>query len=340
MEISNKISKIEQNSLISVIVPVYNIEDYLQKCIESILAQSYENIEIILVNDGSVDKTGEIVDQYRVQYPERIKSLHLKNGGVLNARLQGIEIASGEWIGFVDGDDEIENDMYERLLKNAYVYEADISHCGYQTIVNNGERIHHFYNTGQIVEQNRESGVKDLLAGSFVEPGLWNKLFKKSLFDSLKSVMILKERIRINEDLLMNYLLFKQAQKSVYEDFCPYHYMARNTSVTRSEFKEYKVLDPIRVQKFIFDDVEMTNKEVACKRYLVCCMYAYSELYGNVEYKDKCSELKKELLRYRDKWKLFRKPERIKLKLMLVSPMAYKIFYHVFERYFQKKVYE
>ena len=135
MEISNKISKIEQHELISVIVPAYNIEDYLQKCLESILAQSYKNIEIIIVDDGSADKTGEIVDQYTTQYPNKIKSLHLQNGGVLNARLKGIEIASGEWIGFVDGDDEIESDMYERLIKNAYVYGADISHCGYHLAI-------------------------------------------------------------------------------------------------------------------------------------------------------------------------------------------------------------
>ena len=264
----------------------------------------------------------------------------MQNGGVLNARLKGIEIASGEWIGFVDGDDEIESDMYERLIKNAYVYGADISHCGYQTIVNNGERIHYFYNTGRMVEQNRVSGVNDLLSGIFVEPGLWNKLFKKSLFNALEDKTILKERIRINEDVLMNYLLFKQAQKSIYEDICPYHYMARNTSVTRSEFREYKVLDPLRVAKFILYDAEATNKDIACKRYIVCCMNAYLELYGNVKYKEKCLDLKKELLGYRDRWNLFGKTERIKLKLMLLLPMAYKIIYYLYKKYFQKKIYE
>lgn len=340
MEISNKISKIEQTPLISVIVPAYNIEEYLPKCLESILNQSYKNIEIVLVDDGSTDGTGKIADCYQLEYPNKIVCLHLKNGGVLKARLEGIAIASGEWIGFVDGDDVIESDMYERLINNAHNYEADISHCGYQTIVNDGERIHYFYNTGRIVEQDRVTGVGDLLSGSFIEPGLWNKIFKKSLFYSLLEENILKDQVRINEDLLMNYLLFKQAEKSVYEDFCPYHYMSRSTSATRSQFKVHKVLDPIKVSRFIFDDVKKENKDVACQKYLVCCMHAYVALHGNAEYKEKYLELKKELLRYRDKWNLLKKTDWIKLKLILLSPTIYKVIYYFYEKYFQKKVYE
>ena len=154
MEVSNKIPKIEQLPMISVIVPAYNIEDYLSKCLDSILIQSYKNMEIVIIDDGSTDGTAQIADSYQVKYPDKVVCLHLQNGGVLRARMRGIEEASGEWIGFVDGDDEIEIDMYERLINNAYIYGADISHCGYQTIVNNGERIHYFYNTGRIVTRS------------------------------------------------------------------------------------------------------------------------------------------------------------------------------------------
>lgn len=340
MENSNKISKIKQCPLISVVVPVYNIEEYLTKCLDSILNQTYENIEIVLVNDGSTDSTGQIADNYQGKYPNRIKCLHLENGGVLRARLKGIAVATGEWIGFVDGDDEIEADMYERLINNAHLYGADISHCGYQTIVNNGERIHYFRNTGRIVEQDKIKGVSDLIEGVFVEPGLWNKIFKKSLFLSFKEEQLLQEKIKINEDLLMNYLLFKQAEKSVYEDFCPYHYMVRSTSATRSEFKAYKVLDPIRVRKFIFEDVRAENKGAACQKYLLSCMGAYAALHGVNEYKERCTDLKSELLRYRDKWNGLRKADFLKLKLLLLSPKIYKVVYGFYEKHFQKKVYE
>lgn len=340
MEISNKIPKIDQLPLISVIVPVYNIEKYLPRCLDSILNQSYTNVEIVLVDDGSTDCTGKIADEYQSKYPQKVVCLHLKNGGVLRARLTGITAASGEWIGFVDGDDEIEVDMYERLINNAYIYGADISHCGYQTIVNNGERIHYFYNTGRIVVQDRATGVNDLLDGSFVEPSLCNKIFKKTLFDSLQAEQILKEQIKFNEDLLMNYLLFKQAKRLVYEDFCPYHYMSRGTSVTRSQFNIQKALDPVKVRKFIYEVVEIENREVACQKYIVSCMYAYAMLHERTGYKDKCIELRKELLVYRDKWKLLRKADWVKMQLILFWPMGYKMIYHFYEKYFQKKVYE
>lgn len=339
MKVCDKILKVEKKPLISVIVPAYNIEEYLPKCLESILKQNYKNIQIVLVDDGSNDMTGQIADQYHEKHPDKIKCLHLKNGGVLNARLKGIALATGEWIGFVDGDDEIEFDMYERLVNNAYKYDADISHCGFQ-IISKEREIRYFYNTGRIIEQNRTTGIRDLLTGEFVEPSLCNKIFKKSLFISLCEEHILKERIRINEDLLMNYLLFKQANNSVYEDFCPYHYISRSTSASHSSFQPYKVLDKVKVRKFIFDDVEIENKDLACQRYLVFCMQAYAALHEDVEQKETCLELKKELLTYRKKWKFLRKEDWVKLKLILLSPRLYNIIYNFYERYFQKKVYE
>lgn len=341
MEVSNKIPKVEKKgSLISVIVPAYNIEEYLPTCLESIISQSYENIEIVLVDDGSTDGTGKIADDFQLKYPTKIHCLHLKNGGAMKARLAGIKAATGDWIGFVDGDDVIESDMYKKLLNNALTYCADISHCGYQTIVNGGERIHYFYNTGRILEQDRIEGLKDLLSGEFVEPGLWNKLFHKALFEQVISGELLDGSIRINEDLLMNYLLFKQAQKSIYEDFCPYHYLTRSTSATRSEFREYKVLDPMKVRKFILDDAEPEFKNLAWHKYLVCCLNACVALHGKKEWKKKYLEVRMELNTHRDKWNLLRRNELLKLKFFMLSAPLFKSVLRIYENYFQKKVYE
>ena len=340
MDISNKVSEINDKPKISIVVPAYNIENYLPRCLDSILAQSYDNIEIVLVDDGSTDRTGEIADKYQTEYPSKIVCIHLENGGVLRARMLGIKASSGDWIGFVDGDDEIEADMYERLMENAINYNADISHCGYQTIVNDGERIHYFYNTGRIVEQDKLSGLKDLLSGEFVEPGLWNKLFRKALFSNLSQEALLKDKIKINEDLLMNYLLFKHSIKSIYEDFCPYHYMARNTSATRSVFNEHKVLDPVKVKKFILNDVDSALKSVAYLKYLLSCMEAYVKLHGKEEYKEKSLEFKQELINHREQWGFLRKNDRIKLRVMLLSPVLYKFVYGFYEKFLQRKVYE
>ena len=117
------------NELISVIVPVYNIAEDLPNCLDSILAQTYPNVEIVAVDDGSSDQSGEILDRYAETYPN-IRVIHKENGGVTSARLRGVREAEGEWIGFVDGDDVIETDMYERLKNNAVKYDAQISHCG------------------------------------------------------------------------------------------------------------------------------------------------------------------------------------------------------------------
>ena len=106
------------NSLISVIVPVYNVEDYLDRCIESIINQTYKNLEIILVDDGSTDSSGKKCDEYALR-DGRIKVFHKENGGVSSARNMGLDIATGDYIGFVDSDDLLEHNMYEMLLNNA-----------------------------------------------------------------------------------------------------------------------------------------------------------------------------------------------------------------------------
>ena len=197
--------------LISIIIPAYNIENYIAKCLDSLLNQTYKNLEIIVVDDGSSDDTGKIVDEYAVKY-ENIKLIHKKNGGVSAARNTGIEVASGYYIGFVDGDDTVDEEMFEVLINNAIKYNADISHCGYKMVF--PSRIDYYYNTGILVEQDNQLGLKDLIIGNRVEPGLVNKLYKRELFKKVR----LNENIKINEDLLANYYLFKQSQKSVFYD--------------------------------------------------------------------------------------------------------------------------
>ena len=115
-------------SLISVIVPIYNVEKYLDRCVDSIINQTYKNLEIILVDDGSPDNCLAICDSW-AEKDRRIKVIHKENGGVSSARNSALDIASGDYIGFVDSDDWIEPDMYEILIKNAKKYDADISRC-------------------------------------------------------------------------------------------------------------------------------------------------------------------------------------------------------------------
>lgn len=286
--------------LITIVVPAYNLEQYLANTLDSIVAQSYKNLEIIVVDDGSTDGTETLLDRYAT-LDSRIKVIHKENGGVTSARLRGVSESKGEWIGFVDGDDYIEPQMYERLLENALKYNADISHCGYQMIFPN--RVDYYYNTGKLILQDKESGLRDLVTGGFVEPGLWNKLFQRKLFCRLLNESIMPKDIKINEDLLMNYWLFKAASSAVYEDFCPYHYVVRKGSAANSALNERMLWDPLRVGMIILEDAPEEVVPVAYQK-VIWSLIGGSEmaLKKNLQlikpYRDHCRrELRKQMTR-------------------------------------------
>lgn len=235
---------------ISVIIPAYNIENYLSRTLDAVLAQTYANLEIIIVNDGSQDGTARVIDQYATQ-DSRIKAIHKENGGVTSARLRGVAEATGEWIAFADGDDVMEPWMYERLLKNALEYRADISHCGYQMVLPSG-KILYYHNTGKVVVQDNHTGLKDLLENHIVEPGLWNKLYARSIVERFCRNVDFDGSIRINEDLLMNYYLFRESERSVFEDVCPYHYIVRQGSAANAKINANQLLHPLKVKQILF----------------------------------------------------------------------------------------
>ena len=241
------------NSLISIIIPAYNIELYIEKTVDSVLAQTYADFEIIIVNDGSTDNTAAVIDEL-AKKDSRIKVIHKENGGVTSARLVGVKAAKGEYIGFVDGDDTIEPDMYELLLNNALKYNADVSHCGYQMVF--PSRVDKYYGTGEIIEQDNKKGVLDLIAGDKVEPGLWTKLYRKELLDTLVKDGLMDISIKNNEDILMNYYLFKNSDKSVFEDVCKYNYIVRAGSATNKKLNVHQLIDPLKVKKILLEDTD------------------------------------------------------------------------------------
>lgn len=236
---------------ISVIVPVYNLENELERSIGTILRQKHTDLEVIAVDDGSTDGSLAVLERI-ARSDSRLIVIHQENGGVTSARLKGLQAATGDWIGFVDGDDEIESDMYEHLLRNAIRYDADISHCGYQMVF--PSRVDYYYNTGKLLVQDRQTGVRDLIEAEFIEPTLCSKLFRRALLvEYLKSGKV-NSSLRYNEDLLMNFYLFRQAERSVYEDFCPYHYVLRVGSAATSKLSEAKLRDPLHVLHIIKEE--------------------------------------------------------------------------------------
>lgn len=221
--------------MISLIVPVYNIKNYLGKCIISILAQTYREFELILVDDGSTDGSEELCDLY-AQQDHRIVVLHKENGGLVSARKAGIAAARGEYIGFVDGDDWIEPRMYEHLLDTAMKEQADlvlggsIEDAGGQDIYKTNRLNSGIYER----ERLREELYPNMLcAENFfcmgVQPYLWNKLMRRDL--AYPNIMAVDERIRVGEDVAAVMPMLLQADKVIITDYCDYHYCIRGTSM-------------------------------------------------------------------------------------------------------------
>ena len=169
---------------ISVIVPVYNVEKYLEKCIDSILSQTFKNFEIILVDDGSTDSCGIICDEYE-RLDNRVKVIHKINGGLSSARNSGLEIASGEYVAFVDSDDWIDKNMYQELYNEAKKNNADIVQCKF--IKAKDENVSIYNNEFNEVEV---IGNLDALCNLYNERCIetvvtWNKLYKRYLFNDI-----------------------------------------------------------------------------------------------------------------------------------------------------------
>lgn len=253
---------------ISVIVPVYNCAGQLERCLESLLAQRYERLQIVAVDDGSTDGSWEVLQRCAKTHPE-IVAIHKENGGVTSARLAGVNAAQGAWIGFVDADDAVEPDMYAHLLRNARAENADISHCGHAILFPDG-RTEYRHNTGKHYVQNRDQGLRELLDGGQIDSSLCSKLFRRELFDGVAEWM--DPAIKNGEDMMMNFYLFSRAQKSVYEDFCPYHYILREGSASCRKLNEHVVFDPVLVRRKILeqcDDGLRLDARRALLRYLL-----------------------------------------------------------------------
>lgn len=233
----------KKNNLISVIIPAYNVEDYLERCLRSILRQSYQELEIIVIDDGSEDGTLSVAEKMAA-LDARIQVVHQNNGGVTRARMRGVESASGEWVAFVDADDRIEPEMYEVLLRNAEVSGADISCCGYQKVF--PDHVDCYYGTGRKVQYDSREATKCLLGGD-IEPGLCNKLYRTSLVRWLMDEVPIDMEIKNYEDCLLNYYLFSKSTRIVSEDLCLYNYMYRVGSASHPLFLDHKYRDPVKV---------------------------------------------------------------------------------------------
>ncbi len=211
--------------LISVIVPVYNTAELLPKCIDSILTQTYSNLEVILVNDGSSDNSGNICDEY-AKKDSRIKVIHKENGGVSEARNVALDTVNGDYVIFVDSDDYLEPTIYETLINLSYEHNCDISICSYTTYREDGSTFF-FMNSDEIEIMDKAKAVSDLLEDERLQSHMWNKLYKAKLFNDIRF-----PTASIMEDVCVNYMLFEKANKVVFYHKPLYNYIRRTGSLS------------------------------------------------------------------------------------------------------------
>ena len=222
---------------LSVIIPVYNVEEYLEQCVESVLKQDYESFELILVDDGSTDESGSICDQYE-RIDKRVKVIHQCNQGHTIARQNGFMASDGDFIIFIDSDDWVEDGMFALMMYKAIKEEADIIQCGFKAV--RGDRITDAispYNPG-IYDKKR---LKEIIYPTMiynkaeqcfgVAPNMWNKIFKRALVENY--IYRIDPRIRSGEDGLLTFACFMDAQRIYNLRECFYCYRSREVSMCR-----------------------------------------------------------------------------------------------------------
>lgn len=291
------------NPLISVIIPIYNVECYLKTCIDSIVNQTYSNLEIILVDDGSPDKCPEICDEY-AKKDNRVKVIHQENGGLAHARNVGIANSNGEYLTFVDSDDYVSDDYVESLYKGLIESDADISVASLIVFKESSlSCVTHKREPFVEVKKNdyfkEYASIKAEKSMPFITA--WNKLYKKELFDGIKY-----PKGKLYEDAFTTYKLIERARKVVYSTTKLYYYRLNPQSILGQSFKE-KHLEMVEAFRYAMDYFYQKENVKIAEMFLspllmreIYCWWGVKRILKNEqlsqkminEYRADCKELK------------------------------------------------
>ena len=315
-------------NMITVVVPAYNSEDTISRCINSILNQTYQDIQLIVVDDGSKDGTKKTIEELK-KIDSRIELISIPNSGVSHARNVGIEKARGDYITFVDSDDYIDETMYESLIKLIKDYNVDIAHCSYKNVNEDGTIIKRIGYSGKIISQTHDEAIECFLTDRLFVESLCNKLYARHLFDNVR----LDESIRINEDVLANFCLFNVAKNSVYVDEPFYSYVSNTQSVTHTKRGYEGAEQSLNVMRQIYQLSLGKSYEKYAKNKLAQRMLTLYKDYIN--YDEHEVVLKRKKLRTeikQNKRYLNRRNDKIAYYLVLYCPPLYKIVYNNYSK--------
>jgi len=332
-----------ENDLISVIVPVYNVEQYLERCVNSILQQTYEKLEIILVDDGSTDGSPAMCDAF-AKKDGRIKVIHKENGGLSDARNAGLSVAAGEYIGYVDSDDWIEHDMYERMHHACREQDAQLCVCRYfceyaDRTLGGG--------SGESVPLTRDALLRIYIGGHaqyVIYNSVWSKLFRRSLVEGVTF-----PKGRNSEDITYTTRAFCKLEKAVYLDTCLYHYVLdREGSIMNASAGERMFRDEL---PFWREHIALIRKNVSeemadfasyhfWRRLLFYYIdYKNAQRMGEDRAKEYARKIVGELRSDKDairrvyQGSAVSKGDRARMRLFLFSPPLYAMAARIYEKF-------
>lgn len=300
--------------LVSVVIPIYNVERYLNVCVESVLKQTYTNLEVILVDDGSTDSCPALCDEY-TEKDRRVVVYHKANGGLSDARNFGIEQSNGKYITLVDSDDYVESDYVEYLLILIMKHAVKMAIAQHTVHYNNGSRKRNLRNGDECISTER--CLKQLLYHDCIDTAAWGKMYHRSLFDTVRY-----PKGKIFEDIGTTYALILQCDRIAVGNESKYNYVFHNNSIVNSTFNLSKM-----------DLIEMTDKmaaEVQTRYPQLKAAALRRQVYSRLSTLNQMLDVKgydkerEEILKYLDsyKWKVIgnsRTPCRDKLALILLS---------------------
>jgi len=312
------------NPLISIIVPVYNVENYLAECLDSIINQSYSNFELIVVNDGSTDLSGVICDSY-LKKDSRIKVIHKSNGGLSSARNAGLEEVTGDFIGFVDSDDVIDKDMYLNLSKFLNKNEVSVL-IGRLKKFNSSKS--YFSNNEFDFDGDLINGDKliELLLLRKIDASVCSKLFKAELFFSIRF-----PEGKLNEDFAIIYRIFSSVKFGVLLNDCIYNYRVREDSITNSNnnsFYEDSFLNSILMIDYIREN-KRTLLKFAEHYHARIMIITFLNLYKRKQFAI-AKKIKNQVLFYKKriiKNKFIAFKDKLKILLIIFFPLSFNIFW-------------
>lgn len=312
-----------KEKLVSIIIPAYNEEKKISECLESLLSQTYKNIEIIVVNDGSKDSTLKILKEYEKKY-KNIKALSKSNGGISSARNLGVKYSNGEYISFVDGNDIVTEDFIESLVTNLIKHDAQISVCA---VTNNNI-------DNKITVLNHKESCEYLLNNPNYCGYSFNKLFIKKIMDkvAIKKDKYFFENVRYAEDLDFNSRYYEYVKKSVFINQLKYDYRLNSeTSISLTPAYNENI-DKFIVLKRIIDSFEKYNKEILDELYY---LYLYNKLeliylYSKKHKKISIDNYDKELYKKIKKSKKLKLKQKIRIRLYYMFPIkSFKLKYRL-----------